>query len=548
MLIGLSDFKAQREKGYYVDKTEIIDELVERIDSSTGVIINRPRRFGKSLMLSMIDYFFNEKRDSRNLFDGLSVSSSPAMCHINAYPVILLSFKDAASGKQSTVVPELKKAIASIYGEFQDDLFPSLESKERKYYDAILSMKADESDYSSSLLCLCRYIEQVKGRKPIVLIDEYDAPIERVFDSPYYEETVSFLKSLFIAAFKDVTSFSFALLTGVFGIAKGTLGSGLNNIPSDNVITSVFRKNYFGFDEEDMKRICKDFHIDEGELPTLKEYYGGYRFPKQEVYNPWSILNYVSSFDYATYWVNSGSNSTFAKVLNKSDIFPIDFLLGLLQDGRTTHLDPSSSYDTIYASQPSGILYLAMAGYFSVEKCGFSEYRVFAPNLETRYAFLEEIKKKYKDQEGLSQISAIRSSLLRGDASALSSTIKDTLLSALSYYDFSDEKNYQIMVGTMLALACGDCRTKFEVIAGTGRCDIMVYNRQQGHFGAVIEIKYHAKPISSARLLSSAENALKQIERKEYVDELQIHSADPIYAYGFAFMKNKVAIKAKRIK
>ena len=186
-------------------------------------------------------------------------------------------------------------------------------------------------------------------------------------------------------------------------------------------------------------------------------------------------------------------------------------------------------------------------GYY-VEKCGFSEYRVIAANLETRYAFLEEIKKKYRDQEGLSLISAIRSSLLQGDAAALSSTIKNTLLSALSYYDFSDEKNYQIMVGTMLALACGDCRAKFEVIAGTGRCDIMVFNRRAGSFGAAIEIKYHATPISSARLASSAENALRQIEQKEYIDELQINSAEPIYAYGFAFTKNKVAIKAKRIK
>ena len=147
MLIGLSGFKAQREKGYYVDKTEIIDELAERIDSSTGVIINRPRRFGKSLMLSMIDHFFNEKRKSRSLFEGLS--------------------------------------IASVYDEFKGDLYPGLEPKERDYHEAILSTKATEGDYSSSLLRLCRCIERIRGKKPIVLIDEYDAPIERVFHRSY---------------------------------------------------------------------------------------------------------------------------------------------------------------------------------------------------------------------------------------------------------------------------------------------------------------------------------------------------------------------------
>lgn len=548
MLLGLSDFKTQREKGYYVDKSEIIDELVERIDSSTGVIINRPRRFGKSLMLSMVDYFFNEKRDGASLFQGLAIASSPAMSHLNSYPVITLSFKDAAGGKPENVILGLKQAINGAYNEFADDLLPHLSPKEKEYYESILSGNADENGYSSSLFRLCCFIERIRQRKPIVLIDEYDAPIECAFDSPFYEEAVSFLKSLFIVAFKDVTSFSFALLTGVFSIAKGTLGSGLNNIPSDNVITSVFSKNYFGFGEEDVKKICEDFRISPDEIPTLKEYYGGYLFPKQEVYNPWSILNYAATFDYASYWTTSGSNSAFAKILNKSDILPVSFLLSLLQDGYTAHLDPSTSYDTIYASKNNVILYLAMAGYFSVQKCGFSEYRIASPNLETRYAFLEEIKKKYKDQEGLSLISAIRSSLLQGDSASLSTQIKNTLLSALSYYDFSDEKNYQIMVGTMLALAFSDCRTRFEVIAGTGRCDIMVYNKDAKRFGAVIEIKYHDKPISYARLQSSAENALTQILQKEYADELLSSSASPIYAYGFAFMKNKVAIKAKKIR
>lgn len=548
MLIGISDFKTQVEKGYYVDKTSILDELAPRINTSTGIIVNRPRRFGKSLMLSMIDAFFNDRYDNAALFAPFAIASSPTMRYLNSFPVINLSFKNVAGAKPEEVLSAFQSLLADLYRFHRPDIYDCLDADQKSYYDAIVSGKASLADYALCLNRLCVFVHAAKGKKPIVLIDEYDAPIERVFDERSYSDVVDFLKSLFVAAFKDVSDYSFAMLTGVFSITKGTLGSGLNNLPVDSAVSRAFTKNYFGFNDEDMRRLCADFAIPESELEELRRNYGGYVFAGEEVHNPWSILNYIQSREYATYWNMSGSNATFAKALGKTDLISEETLLALLQDGQTVHLDPSSSYDTIYSSSSNLILYLVMAGYFTVQKEGFADYHVYTPNLETRSAFLEEIKRKYRDQEGLDRLAEIRRAFFSGDANLLATQIKSVLLSALSYYDFTSEKNYQIMVGTMLALAFSECRCKCEVIAGTGRCDILVQSRNRGSFGAVIEIKYHASPISATRLSDSARRALSQIEKNDYLDELINADAKPIYAYGFAFMKNKVAVQSKQIR
>ena len=548
MFIGNSDFKTQIEKGYYVDKTSIIDELSTRIDTSTGIIINRPRRFGKSLMLSMLNAFYSDRNNSEKLFKGLAIASSPNYKLRNTIPVINLSFKSAGGIRSENMISNLQQIIASLYQEFEDEIFNSLNDREKEYYQRIQNKSATISEYIASLHSLCTFVEKVKGKKPIVLVDEYDAPIERVFDSEAYQDVVDFLKGLFVATFKDESNFSFALLTGVFSITKGTLGSGLNNLPIDSAVTRALNKNYFGFNDADLIRLCKDFHISESEISNIKTYYGGYVFCDERVCNPWSVLNFVEYRQYATYWNMSGSNETFTKVLNNSELLNEEDLLTLLQEGRSLHLDPSSSYDTIYTSESNSILYLVMAGYFAVQHKEFANYYVYAPNLETKYAFQEEIRKKYKDKDGLVYLEKIRNCFLTGDEERLAVYIKNVLLSSLSYYDFTDEKHYHILVGTLLSLAFSDCICRYEVISGTGRCDIMLRNKNEGSFGAVIEIKYHAKPISSTRLATSAEAALRQITEKEYCDELLLANANPIIAYGFSFMKNKVAVKSKKIR
>lgn len=548
MLIGLSDFKTQVEKSYYVDKTGIIDELAERLDTSTGIIINRPRRFGKSLMLSMLDAFFSDRYDNADLFNGLSIAKSKNMALRNTLPVINLSFKDSSGIPPEKMIPSFMNTIASLYRSFQNEVASFLDDHEKKYFDRIIDSSASREDYMKSLNSLCTFVQRAKGKKAIILVDEYDAPIERVFDSGDFQDVVDFLKGFFVASFKDVSNFSFALLTGVFSINKGTLGSGLNNLPVDSAISRALKRNYFGFTDEEVMRLCADFHVPSTEIENIRNYYGGYIFSGEKVCNPWSVLNYIDSLQYATYWNASGSNATFVEALNKNEILTQESLLVLLQSGKRVHLDPSSSYDTIYTSEANLILYLVMAGYFTVRPMDFANYFVYPPNLETKYAFMEQIRRKYKDKDGLSHLDEIRNCFLYGDEERLSYHIKSLLLSSLSYYDFGNEKSYQIMIGTLLALAFSDCVCRYEVISGTGRCDIMLRNKTKGQFGAVIEIKYHSTPISMTRLNASAERALNQILTQEYHDELLSSEANPIYAYGFAFMKNKVAVKSKRIR
>lgn len=547
MIIGQSDFKIQKEKGYYIDKTLFIEELLERLNTSTGFIINRPRRFGKSLMLSMIDYFFNEKYDSKVLFKDLEISKTKAIEYLNKFPVIKLSFKNPANNYEGDVVSQLKENISSLYRDFKNDIYNQLNEQNRNKFDLFCSNCLDVN-FSDSLSFLIKSIYKVKKEKPIILIDEYDAPIEKAFGTNEFENVSSFLKSLFVNAFKDSTDFNFLIMTGVFSISKGTLASGLNNIPIDNGLTKVLKRNYFGFTNEDMHKIKEKYFLSDDEVNKLYEYYGGYNFFGEEVFNPWSILNYLNTRSFDDYWTGSASNDTFGKIVSKSKISYEEEFIKILSEGKIVNLNSSVSYETIDDSFENVIFYFILAGYLRAEKIDLGLYFVDCPNIETRFAITNEIKKNYKDQNGISKLVELKLAFKNGDAEKIKNLITTYILSSLSYYDFANEKNYQIMIGTLVSLLFSECRVKFEVISGTGRCDIMVSPKSPKSFGAVIEIKYNKTRLSTTRLKESSEAALKQIIDNEYTNELLSTDSKPVYAFGFAFMKNKVEVASKKIR
>ncbi|MBQ7244461.1 MAG: AAA family ATPase [Bacilli bacterium] len=548
MLLGQSDFKLQVTKGVYIDKTDIIDELSEKIDTASGIVINRPRRFGKTLMLSTLDYFFSDRYDSLSLFKDLKIGRSPNLRHINKYPVIRLSFKQISTFESESILLEIKKLLASLYEERKEPLYPSLSSSEKAFYDDILALKASNEDFAKALNFLASCYEKYRRKKPIILIDEYDGPIEKTFDSPFYDGVLSFLRSLYVATFKDTNNFCFALLTGVFSLAKGTLGSGLNNLPVDNALVKTLKKNYFGFDDGEMASLQKQFCLTPMEMKSIKENYGGYLFAGESVYNPWSVLNYLNSRQFGEYWSGSGSNETFVKVLGKTDFLEGKLFLSLMGEGEFMHLDLSSSYGTIYQSEDNIALYLVMAGYFSARQIDIGEYFVYSPNRETKKAFSFEIAKRHKDTGELLIAKKIKLAILEGNEESLAHYLKDYVLSSLSYYDFGNEREYQIMVGTLLSVLFSDCLVKYEVIAGTGRCNIMVSPINERCFGFVIETKFHKDRLSSSRLTSSASSALGQIKKHDYAQELFRRNASPIYAYGLAFYKNNVAVRFEKLR
>ena len=548
MEIGTSNFVFMLENGYYIDKSDILLDLFPKCDSGTSVIVNRPRRFGKTLMVSMIDTFFNQAYgDSSPYFEKLSIGKVDCKRYMNKYPVLRISFADIPELDSYDPIVYLKNLISSLYLKFAD-VFRSLHKSEYEQtkYENIINLTADTTFYASALKELTRYIYESSGIKPIVLIDEYDLLVEKYFDNPN-GECIRLLESMYNGLLKDNEYLNFGFLTGVFSLAKGTLGSGLNNIPADNGIIELFSDNYFGFSQEDVLFLLKQHNIDSSEIKKLKDYYGGYCYYKKEYYNPWSILSYLKSRIYTAYWAYTTRSDLFEKLLQIGEGIGEDFENLSNGDSVLNQFDFSISYEDLYKNANNIILYLYLAGYLTSRQIGFSTYKSRIPNLEVKNCFDMRVIDRYKDKTGLIKLYHLKESFILGKTDEIEAYVKEFLLSSFSYYDFSDEKNYQVLVGVLSAVLFDACVIKYEVISGKGRCDIMISPRNENEYGAVIEVKAYKNKITKDKLEKGAEKALKQIIDNEYVEELRSRNASPIYAFGFAFYKKNISVRKQMI-
>ena len=545
--IGTSNFQVVSQADYYVDKTKMLETLMGKAQSGGSLIINRPRRFGKSLAISMIETFFSDEvRNASQYFRGLYISHIDTRNYLSAFPVIRLSFNDVAEVGEFDTAAYLRHIIAGVYSRFQARVSAVLNEKEASDYQAVIQREADSIVFYQALKNLTYYLTKATGKKPIVLIDEYDSVLEKRRDD---EAGVAFFKAMLAALLKDNDYLGLGILTGVFSLAKGSLGSGLNNIPVDNGLSQALDDNYFGFSEEEVRILLKKYHIPEEKLSELQDYYGGYRFYNRLYFNPWSIVNYLSSGIITGYWIDSARKSAFDSLLDFATSGSKD-LVDRLTSGEQIigKFDFTISYEDVPASIENTLLYLAMAGYLTVTQLSFNDFALAIPNKETLSMFNRLYLAHYLDKPSLNKAYGMREAILKGDSERLAALLHDFILSGMSYYDFGDEKNYQIMVGTIAGILLDDSQVKFEVNAGIGRCDLMISPLGNNKFGAVIEIKYYKVRKSASRLHQGALTALRQIKENDYLEELRIRGASPLYAYGIAFCKNNVDIVCEQIK
>ncbi|MDN5332696.1 MAG: hypothetical protein PWP45_1921, partial [Tepidanaerobacteraceae bacterium] len=305
---GIDDFKDIIEGNYYyIDKTGLIGDLLR--DGANVILITRPRRFGKSLNFSMIKYFFSNEKDYSYLFKGLKIEKDPiALKHMNKYPVVHITFKDAKTNSWKETYEVLKSVIAKEYDK-HCYLLESEKLKEhhKKYIIKILEKQGESADYRESLYNLTYYLETHWGKKVILLIDEYDVPIESGYVNGYYDQVVDFMRGMLTAALKGNTSLFKGLLTGVYRVAKEDIFSGLNNLVVYTILDN-FYSNYFGFTGDEVKKMLSDFNM-EDRYEEIKEWYDGYFFGNVKgIYNPWSVINYISMKQPQAFWVNTSSN------------------------------------------------------------------------------------------------------------------------------------------------------------------------------------------------------------------------------------------------
>lgn len=547
--VGIEDFKVVSKESYYVDKSDYIEEII-KLPTQSVILFTRPRRFGKSLFLSMIQTYFDNLISSEIYFDNLKISKSSLYKEeMNKYPVIRIVMKDLKGDTFDGFILKLRNIISEQYIKYKDILnITGLTEAEKRYIKEVMEKNSSIVDLSISLRRLTDFLKRFYKTNVVLLIDEYDTPIDQAFSKNYYKEAISFFRNFYGEALKGNENIRFAIITGVLQMAKTSLFSDLNNIITDNYYPNRF-SDCFGFLKEEVQALLSYYEIST-DLNKIEEWYGGYNFGKSLLFNPRSILCFAQNQVFIPYWVKTAENNILGNILENADIRTLNNFNELVSNNLLyTSFDTAIDFLSLDRDENILFSYLTCAGYLTIDKIVDFQYSSLKfPNLEAKNAFMIEIKNKFVSKPNLTSFLNLRNAFLNGDCALISKYMEEVLLSSFSYFDFSLEKNYQIFVLTLLSFIFEDYIVKSEEITGNGRCDIIVRNKKENSFGAIFEIKnYKMNRPDPKRLTAGVSYALKQIEAKNYIEELKKVNSNPIYIYGIAFANKKVAITYKKV-
>ena len=532
---GVDDFREIREGGYYfVDKSELVSDIVN--DRSKVFLFTRPRRFGKSLNLSMIDAFFNLEYKGNKWFDGLKVNSHPEVEeHRNAYPVIRLCMKDLVADDVEGFNGRLKLMLKSVYRGFKylrdSDLVD--EDLRREYFSA-----GDLSDMQMerSVISLCQMLEQYHGVKPIVLIDEYDNPINNAFNRDFYAGVMGSLRRFYSLTLKGNPHMSFAVVTGVMQIAKESIFSGLNNLRVDNVFSKKFDERY-GFTEPEVKDLCTYYGHPE-KFEEAKEWYDGYRFGDADIYNPWSLLTYIyNDFEPGTYWASTSGNDILDVLLENADK-DTNSVLVALGNGQAVfkQIYPSVSMRDVGGDLDAVYSVMAVAGYLNAVPEGDDIYSLSIPNREMYKVFYENVTRPLKMDVRIAMrrfLDSMERKDVQGVEDALFTLFADSFPATL----LKDEGDYQLILATIALGRGGRYDVGIEREAGNGRADIIMRRNDPRYPNIVVELK-KSRSDDPSDLEKMAEEGLRQIRTREYYRSLK----GKTYLYGVCLQNKKAKV------
>ena len=549
--IGTTDFKRICSEYYYVDKTLLIKDL---LDQKTNIILfTRPRRFGKTLNMDMLRTFFEKTdADTSVYFKDKAIwqQGEKYTCHQGKYPVIFFSLKDIKAKSWETSLALLKRIIRAEFARHIE----LLDSKKISIIDAeayknIIKNEASDSDYMLSLSDLSKMLYDHHGIKPIIIIDEYDTPIQEGFINGYYNEAVEFIRNFFSTALKDNTNITMSVLTGILRVAKESIFSGLNNLCVDSVLDDKF-SSYFGFTDSEVTSMTQYYGVPE-KFTEIKAWYDGYKFGDVEIYNPWSVINYLSNgYKAIPYWSQTSANAIIHEILEKYNEATYRNLYELLKEnGRVNSIVKTNIiYPRLKEPQTDILGFLLMTGYLKSTATTINEDGAYVcclniPNREIRTIYREEIVSMLTTEVGEITITDLRDALLAKDSAAIQRTLSDFMAKTISYFDGLRENYYH---GLMLGLI-----TIFEYThsirsnreSGNGRYDIQLAPKNAMLPGIIIEIKAAMTEAEKQDLAKLAQTALDQIEEKKYDTELLSQGVKTIHKYGIAFANKDVAIR-----
>ena len=534
--IGIEDFKKIIEEDcYYFDKTNYIEELLK--DRTEIKLFTRPRRFGKTLNMTTLKYFFDVKnaKENRKLFKDLYIEKSEYFKEQGQYPVIFITMKDLKKNTWEQMNFAAKSLISNLYNEFEY-IREKLNEKDLIEFEKIW-FKKEDGDYDNSLRLLSEYLYNYYQKKVILLIDEYDNPLIVANQNGYYKEAINFYRNLYSSALKTNSNLKMGVLTGIVQVAKEGIFSGLNNVITYNILGNDF-ETFFGLSEEEVENSLKYFEL-EYEIEEVKKWYDGYKFGNLEVYNPWSIINYLRTKELQAYWVNTSDNALIYDNLKNSTVDVFNNLQTLFE-GKEIKKEISPFFTFEELSKFDGIWQLMVYnGYLKInEKLSNDEYMIKIPNYEIQTFF----KKGFIDKFLVSgnYFNPMMDALLDGDIEEFERRLQNIFLVNTSFYDLKGEKVYHSLFLGMLIWLRDNYEVKSNGERGHGRYDAMLIPLNTIKPAYVFEFKV-SKTIKG--LTAKAEEALEQIKEKQYDVGLKEKGISKIYRIGIAFKGKNVKVK-----
>ncbi|MDX8334920.1 AAA family ATPase [Candidatus Cetobacterium colombiensis] len=525
--VGIDDFKKIIESNcYFVDKSMLIDEILNKRLEVT--LLSRPRRFGKTLNMSMLNYFFDigDKENNRKLFEGLAISKTDKMQYLGEYPVIYISLKEIKVNNWDLCLNKLHLLLQNEYDK----------------YNLILEKKRENQE--NAILDLSKFLYEKYGKKVIILIDEYDTPLVTAHSQGYYEEAIFFFRNFLSAALKGNPYLEFSVLTGILRVAKESIFSGLNNLSVSTILDKDF--NHFGLTEEEVEELLKYYEL-EYELEEVKKWYNGYKFGKKLVYNPWSLINFASKDELNPYWVNTSDNTLIKQLLTKNDekvfeelelIFKGEIIWETISENII--FDDLENINTIWSL-------MLFSGYLTYEDIrvssitGLKSYSLKIPNHEIKSFFRQSFIETYTKGD-VHFYGLMIEDLFLGNISLFVKKFKKMYSSAISYHDAGDSEKYyhHFMLGLLLTL--GD---KYIITSnresGYGRYDIALEPKDKRNYGLIFEFKIGDKNTIEEK----AKEALVQINEKKYDTSMRNNGVSKVIKIGMAFSGKDVAIESE---
>ena len=538
--IGLSDFKSIIEENYYyVDKTDLISNLL--YDGAKVNLFTRPRRFGKTLNMSMLKHFFDIENgaENRKLFENLKISDSKYMTEQGKYPVIFISFKNLEEEDWKNCLRKIKNLIGDLYNEFEF-LRKKLNKRDLKFFDSIW-MEEEDVVWESALKNLTRYLYNYYGeRKVIVLIDEYDTPIIQSYQEGYYKKAILFFKKFYGDALKDNSYLQYGVMTGILRIAKEGIFFGLNNLKVDTIFNERY-SDFFGLTEKEVTKAVRYYEL-EYEMEEVKKWYDGYQFGSSEIYNPWSIINFLSAKQLRPYWIGVSGNKLIDEMLDNGNKELFDDL-GKLFNKEKVYKQINDYSEFTFDINDIWQLFL-YSGYLTTDgEKQKKEYPLRIPNKEILDFFENRFIARFIRET--QKFTDIIKNLKKGKIAEFAKGLQDEILSSLSYFDTDkDEKYYKVfLIGIFIVLGDDYIRLS-EREAGYGRADLVLEPKNKENPAYIFEFKTTE---NESELESYANEGFEQIKVKEYDVELKIRGVKEIIYIGLAFYRKMLKMKYEKV-